>query len=299
MRQKIYISLLALFAITQVLAQEYEYKPFVREGVKWVCFYDHTYSSPITDQYFAEGRNYFTLEIKGDEIIGGKPYKAMHLYRGNGINPLNDTIPLYVREENRIVYGIEPEGHFYMPFIVGYGYTHGENTIYDMVYSGQEFVLYNFNDPENYYDSVFWREYDPMWDIHYLSYLSNDTIELGDNLAKRHIFCLHTHDFYIIEGVGYDGDHYSGYTLGYLWINLYPGHPYYLSHVTENGNTIYKGMHYDSNHWEHNGVDEVVTDKTKRSQDPRYYDLMGRAVGTEEPTTPGIYIHQGKKIVIR
>ena len=38
---------------------------------------------------------------------------------------------------------------------------------------------------------------------------------------------------------------------------------------------------------------------TSRPIDVHYYDQMGRAVGTEVPTEPGIYIHQGKKIVVR
>ena len=33
--------LLTRLGMTQLSAQEYEYVPFVREGVKWVCFYDN------------------------------------------------------------------------------------------------------------------------------------------------------------------------------------------------------------------------------------------------------------------
>ena len=70
-----------------------------------------------------------------------------------------------------------------------------------------------------------------------------------------------------------------------------------LSHVVKVGKVIYKGMRYDPNI--RVGIDEVVADKVARPLDPRYYDLMGRSVGTEVPTTPGIYIHQGRKIVVR
>ncbi|MBQ6167533.1 MAG: hypothetical protein IJK41_08945 [Muribaculaceae bacterium] len=70
-----------------------------------------------------------------------------------------------------------------------------------------------------------------------------------------------------------------------------------LSHVVKDGKVIYKGMRYNPNN--RTGIDEVVEDKVSRPLDPRYYDLMGRAVGTEVPTTPGIYIHQGRKIVVR
>ena len=301
MRKTLIIAVLALLGISQAVAQEYEYMPFVREGVKWICFYNHQYECPQFDPYFAViGRNYFTIEIKGDEFIDGKSYKAMHLYQGDAIDPLHDTIPLYVREENKIVYGIAPDGHIYPPFLVGYGYTaYTTPNIYHMVQSGQEIVLYDFNDPDSFYNSVLWREYDYIHFEDYLHYLSNDTIDLGDNLAKRHKFNLRSYDFYIIEGVGYDGDHYSGYTLGHLWINLYPGFPFFLSHVIENGKTIYKGIHYDPNQWEHDGIDEVAADKTRRPQDPYYYNLMGQPMGKDMPTAPGIYIHNGSKIVVR
>jgi hypothetical protein len=46
------------------------------------------------------------------------------------------------------------------------------------------------------------------------------------------------------------------------------------------------------------GIDEVVADQSQRQQDDNYYNLMGQPVGKELPTTPGIYIHQGKKISV-
>ena len=37
MKKTLLLSILALLGMTQAAAQEYEYVPFVREGVKWVC----------------------------------------------------------------------------------------------------------------------------------------------------------------------------------------------------------------------------------------------------------------------
>ena len=42
-----------------------------------------------------------------------------------------------------------------------------------------------------------------------------------------------------------------------------------------------------------------LTTMPQRAVDQNYYNLMGQPVGTELPTTPGIYIHQGKKIAVR
>ena len=47
------------------------------------------------------------------------------------------------------------------------------------------------------------------------------------------------------------------------------------------------------------GIDEVVTDKATGVMDGYYYNLMGQPMGKDVPTTPGIYIHNGKKIVVR
>ena len=109
MKKTILITLLALLGMSQAVAQEYEYVPFVREGVKWVYYYinEDSYSS---DPIFSKGIVYLNLELKGDTVINGKRYKAMHKYHGNAINSENDTIPIYLREENKVVYGIVPDG---------------------------------------------------------------------------------------------------------------------------------------------------------------------------------------------
>ena len=105
---------------------------------------------------------------------------------------------------------------------------------------------------------------------------------------------------YIVQGIGFDS-----YDMGDLLtpFTRQPDHDadYQewcgLSHVVKDGQIIYKGMRY--RHGAFTGIEEAVADRTSRPQDPRYYDLTGRIVGTEVPTTPGIYIHQGKKIAIR
>ena len=70
-----------------------------------------------------------------------------------------------------------------------------------------------------------------------------------------------------------------------------------LSHVVKDGKIIYKGMRYREDVL--SGIDEMATDQARRSMDDNYYNLMGQPVGKDVPTAPGIYIHQGKKIVVR
>ena len=62
--KKIIISLLMLMGITGVQAQEYEYVPLVREGVKWVYYLGMRKSGDMTTQWRT-----LTIEFKGDTTL--------------------------------------------------------------------------------------------------------------------------------------------------------------------------------------------------------------------------------------
>ena len=121
-------------------------------------------------------------------------------------------------------------------------------------------------------------------EVQRIAYISDD----GEPLA------------YIVAGIGFDS-----YDMGDLLtpFTRQPDHDadYQewcgLSHVVKDGKIIYKGMRY--RHGAFTGIDEVVAKLPACPIDPNYYNLMGQPVGTEVPTTPGIYIHQGKKIIVR
>ena len=117
MKRLLIISMLALLGMTQAVAQEYEYVPFVREGVKWV--YQVSNSELEPNPALPVGIFYFNLEFKGDTVINGKTYKVMHKYYGDAINEENDTVPIYMREENKVVYGIIPGGRRFADCPVG------------------------------------------------------------------------------------------------------------------------------------------------------------------------------------
>ena len=295
MKKTLLLTLLALLGMSQTVAQEYEYIPFVREGVKWVYYYnnpDGGFYPPRPD--LAIGKVYLTLEFRGDTVINGKTYKAMHKYFGDAINEENDTIPVCMREENKVVYGFVPDCKYYADCPIGMGRTYNENIL-----DGEEFTLYDFNDPAAYLtEELGWVDEDVAL---YYSTVSIDTITAGEHLVKQ--FAIGYNDmptplFSIIDGIGFDSmyTYTSGYTLFPLRpVSIGSYAEFALSHVIENGEIIYKAKKYG----EPDGIDEVVTDNTRRPLDPNYYNLTGQPVGKEVPTTPGIYIHQGKKIVVR
>ena len=245
MKKTLIIIMMALLGMSQMVAQEdeYEYVPFVREGVKWICYYHNDGGYRIMDRYFGPGKTYFTLELKGDTVIDGKEYKALHKYGGEEINTVDDTVLMYLREKDRVVYGIVPVGQKYYGFNeMGYG-NNINNEVRDQLYSGLEFILLNYSDTEAYYLDNFSTSPSPQCKM--INALEPDFISLGDKEVLRHKF-KHTqfdYEYYIIEGVGVDG-YYPGYMLDYLRIGDFQS-LYYLSHIIENGETIYKGINHD------------------------------------------------------
>jgi len=233
MKKTLLITMLALLGMSQMLAQEYEYVPFVREGVKWVCTI-----SRFDEVSEMNVRQSFNLEFKGDTIINGRTYKAMHKYSGDEVNCDNDTVPVYMREENKIVYAITPDGVTYPGCPVGLYYSYSD------IYDGEEFEFCDFNDPAG-----FWaNEINESIGDNLYQLVSIDTIQVGMHQAKRYNSMVGADEtnFFIIDGVGYDSN--FGYTL-FPFVPYFYSTPvfYALSHVIENGEIIYKGSHFNPN----------------------------------------------------
>ena len=297
MKKTLLISVLALLGMSQAVALEYEYVPFVREGVIWVYRYDNPLSS-IMDPEFKIGRHYFNLELKGDTVINGKVYKAMHKYSGASINWENDTVPVYLREEDKIVYGIIPDGRRFFDCPVGV-----DRYDRDYCYDGQEFVLYDFADPVAYWTNLLHIPANPIPPNY--TFLGVDTVPLGNRLVRRYVWYHPT--ILNVEGVG--ADTFIGYTLypsysGHLSSVPWSKVDFYFSHVIEDGRIVYKGHMFvpedfpDSDSDHQTAIDELAVDKARQA-DGNYYNLMGQPMGKQLPTTPGIYIHNGKKICVR
>ena len=253
MKKILLMAVMAVVGMTQASAQDCEYIPFVREGVQWVCYYDNTGDNYEYDPFFAPGKNYFTLEIKGDTTIEGIVYKKMHKYSGKCINEQEDTVLVYLREKDKVVYGIIPDGKTYPGFSrIGFG-PRLTSPIYPKVWAGEEFPLYDFADPEPLYTTVCSKYLDRGFE-----YKGVEDITLGEKKFRRHVFFLReNYNIYLIEGIGFDTeDSYrqmgdllirgsnSGYPLNYLNLGESCEPPYFLSHVMENGEMIYKGIHY-------------------------------------------------------
>jgi uncharacterized protein YkvS len=271
---------------------DYEYVPFVREGVKWFYYYNNPFLPEIFDMDF--GVHYYSFEVKGDFENGGKHYKQVSLthYLDEDTKEIESFIPVYLREEDKVVYAIHPDGIWYPQCPVGF-FSSVRSQEPPFTTTTEEFILYDFNNPV-----VLYGNNEPgSWAF----YQNTDTISFGSYHSKRHHYqTTYTENYecgddWIVEGIGYDG--IVGMPLFYFELPVTGLQvDYHLSHVIEDGEIIYKGRFYDPNI--RVGVNETMADKTRRNLDPQYYNLMGQPVGKEVPTTPGIYIHQGKKICV-
>ena len=233
MRKFFIISLLALLGMSQAAAQEYEYVPFVREGVKWVCSWSDVPYYQFPDEHI------FTLEFKGDAVINGVTYKAMHKYSGEKIDPNNDTIPVYMREEGKVVYAIVPDGKTYEECPID---CFGDSEIEEDIMAGREFVLYDFNDPEGFIMSMIPKI--PLYhdgELVDLHQVMPQTIMLGDRCVKRYVFSCYSNNFCFIEGIGCDGLKH-GYPLAYR--NNTRLRRMCLRQVIEDGKIIYSSERF-------------------------------------------------------
>ncbi len=241
MKKTILLSILALLGITQAAAQDYEYVPFVREGVKWVYRIQVELDDSVAEDgeahYSRYIQLYYNLEFKGDTVINGKSYKAMHKYSGSAINEENDTIPIYMREEDKVVYGIVPDGRTYADCPIN---CCDNAEIYSLLKNGEEFILYDFNDPVsfNYSNSRYYQFYE---DAGYRPYKFTDMITVNGHKVRRHVFGFGTFgDFCFVEGIGFDGI-IRGFTLAYQYDTfMNETVTFHMSHVIEDGKIIYR-----------------------------------------------------------
>ncbi len=316
MKKILLTMLLSTMGMGQAVAQEYDgYLSIVREGVKWVnekvivnhgdttrYYYNYEFSGKDTDSQYTNMMNdqfdacyYYTgeqLNAEQDSLIAGllDYYYGYHDHDGFHGTPgqiacMRNHALTKVREDNRQM------------FDFSYYSDGGSRKLYDFNknYSSIhyyvnicEFFWCEFTGNEPELTEANFIEVDPVmvegvecWRYAYID-------ENGEPLA------------YVVEGIGFDSrdmgdlltpftrqpDHDADYQE---WCGL--------SHVVKDGQIIYKGMRY--RHGAFTGIDEAIADGTSRPADPNYYNLMGQPVGKDVPTSPGIYIHNGKKIVVR
>ena len=285
----------------QVMARDYECFSLVREGVTWV-------NEKVIINHGDTTRYYYKYEFSGFDSVetnlAGDINNACYYYTGDHLDVKQDSLIAGLRENtysgfsrvtcyrNNAYYKILDEKRNMLPT--------------PMYLDGGTIVLYEFGEVEeiNFILSFFFMVQGWLDESeHFLTtknFTAVEPIEIEGIKCSR---CSYVNDqsdtlAYIVQGIGFDS-----YDMGDLLTPFTrkpdPDADYQewcgLSHVVKDGKIIYKGMRYREGAYD--AVDEVVADQ-RRPLDSNYYDLMGRAVGKDVPTTPGIYIHNGQKICI-
>ncbi len=222
------------------LVSRYTYFPFVREGVQWVYSCENPLANPGSDLL------YFSFEMKGDTVINGKSYKPVHVHAVDDTTGDRDIIPVYLREQNHVVYGIIPDERSYWECPVGIGTWADATGVHSSIEPGVEFILYNFNeysDVASLYENLDPEHFVP------LHYAYRGPVQVGDYFSRRHVLYdmgsggQQLGSEYIIDGLGYvDGTYQCGMPLNYFYpkTTSMSQFTYRLSHVIDDGKIVYR-----------------------------------------------------------
>ena len=270
MKKILSLAVLALAGLICAQAAEpaYEYVPFVREGVVWNCY------------YYNGVEDFYSYEMKGDSVVNGVTYKKCYKYTTEEQDVNNAEVVALLRESDKKVY------RYVDPLSVGtwairpYLLHNGDN----------ERIIYDFNDVPNSY-----RQRGDTTKIFVING-AKDQIQIGNTLRNRYNALDEEYTFleeesetpYIIEGIGY-ASKTAGDPLIPFRLQPTDGSAMGLISVIEDGRKVYDGLTQSA-------VTTILSDE-QRTGDGRYYDLTGRPVAA--PAAPGIYIHNGKKVLVR
>ena len=207
--KKITFLLLGLLFMTSASADENEYVPLVREGVKWVEYYNNS----IENTQWVKSYQFF-----GNTEIGGNVYS--NLYATDGISSnlsQNDSPVAYVREQNKQV--------FIIPINL---------EIDGCVMSNEElgeYIIYDFNDITAPYTI----------DEGFMQPVTTEQMPYGDNMVNLYTLGNGISKK-IAEGIGC-----LDYVFYNPWPMILPdGSHYSLAWFEDNGQIIYKGEDYDA-----------------------------------------------------
>lgn len=300
MKKSIFIILFTLQGMIQIVAQDSDYLPIIREGVKWV-------NEKVIVNNGDTTRFYYNYEFSGKDSVYtdmmNNLHDACYYYLGEHLNVDRDSLIAGLRDRNQV----------FITCMRNHAYEKVRSEgrqMFDLslILDGGSRQLYDFR--SNYMNIHYYL----MCEYYWCNYGGYDEDVTEDNLVEMEPLIIDGVECgriayldengkplaYIIEGIGFDS-----YDMGDMLtpFTRQPDHDadYQewcgLSHVIKDGKIIYKGMRYKSD--PHVGIDEVTRDESNLMMDGNYYNLMGQPVGKDIPTAPGIYIHQGKKIVVR
>ena len=244
--------------------------------------------------------------------MAGEINHACYYYTGNELNVERDSMIAGMRDRFGEVSFVRnhPYDSLWLADMINYVYNQGKEFRLMFQYAGYTdggtTVAYAFDRIIHYYlycQQAFHDLYGYEIVLTTENFTEVEPIEIEGISCSRYAYVKENGDTmcYVVEGIGFDSRN-MGDLLTPFTREPDPDADYQeycgLCHVVKDGKIIYKGMRYTPDNM--TGIDEVVAEKPQARQvDDNYYNLMGQPVGKDVPTAPGIYIHHGKKIVVR
>ena len=288
--------MLGILGIRQTAAQESLAMPLVQEGMKWV-------NEKVIINHGDTTSYYYTYEIQGTDTewhwYSGGNAKLCHYYTGNHIDFSNDSIISSLEEDTGLK--IDCYNNWALDKVVQEGRNIRPHMFYVGIEDGEALYFFCHDFPESIISGCYYTDYQVDTILNDENFIMTEPIVIDGYNCNRYAYVKENGDTmcYVVEGIGFDSRN-MGDLLTPFTREPDPDADYQeycgLCHVVKDGQIIYKGMRYTPDNM--TGIDEVVADQRPRQFDDNYYNLMGQPVGKVLPTTAGIYIHHGKKIVV-
>ncbi len=231
--KKMIFTLLCLLMITSASALEYQYMPLVKDGKKWVEYYEN-YEDYENDLYNQSG--IICYQLKGVSEINGITYHNLYATINNDKITDNSTPIAYVREQDKKVF-VMINGGCNVDFPMGYHPIEMERCQYFP--DNNEYLIYDFNDIKSPYESGSFTN-------NYVE--TNQTVVNGQLVNIYYLptnliiyFNNEKQGFIVQEGVG---------ALHEVFINPWPLYPtnglrFNLAFVEDDGHYLYRGAYYE------------------------------------------------------
>ena len=219
MKKLFTIMLAVLLSSIAAQAQEADYQPLVREGVRWVN---------VHEAFHGDYSCYFyNFEFRGDTIINGKTYKKCYKYTGKALDLSKDTAYCAMRNEGHKVYEV-PFNGLNENFETAWWWSYSENeTIWNELNTTGEFTLFDFDNPFDPWD---WDETPSRMSPKMAAVMANSSFKEN-----------------FIPGIGFDNEDFGDAFHPFVEICTCIYYDTYGFHHLEDldGNILYQGAAFD------------------------------------------------------
>ncbi|MBO4870477.1 MAG: hypothetical protein J5565_00660 [Muribaculaceae bacterium] len=307
--KKFIVFIVALLGISVVSSAGDNQYPIAKEGKKWVYYTVHSDGNSSTPRFYP-----LTYEFEGDTVIQDATY--LILWEDKTL-PVYDSYHFYIvdytRERKQVAYVRDTFSQSVVLLHSVLARRAGSlkpltGKFIQTYYNDCTYGIYWFPFVQEHFDDA---KLTKAQREELFTFTGTETITLENGEQRT---CWKTNDpgKKLIEGIGYvtttliqDGPIPANF-IDFDTPNALEIRKRIFSHLIEDGQIIYKGEWYDfmqktafdpdNAQRGDTGMNDVPVVEAEDGDAP-YYDMQGHGVAA--PTQPGIYIHNGQKVVVK